>query len=170
MALKACKECGAMISSVAITCPSCGKKRPTGGTSLSVKLIIAIFGLLVLGQLINAFHGGSQNVPPAIATVSPEQDALSKTSVTMKWEKSGFDNVMLATLDIKNESNFKIKDFTITCTHFAKSGTKIDSNTRTIYDVIFPKSKKVFKKFNMGFIANQVESSSCEITDLKIAQ
>ncbi len=75
---------------------------------------------------------------------------------------------MEANFTVENQSQYNIKDIEIKCTYFGKSGTAIDSNRRTIYDVVKAKSKKKFNKFNMGFIHTQANSSSCEITDLKI--
>jgi len=46
------------------------------------------------------------------------------------------------------------------------SGTVIDSNTRTIYETVEPKSTKIVKEMNMGFINSQASKSGCEISDL----
>lgn len=43
---------------------------------------------------------------------------------------------------ITNNSDYDIKDIDIRCDHFAKSGTRIDSNKRTIYDIFSVNSKK----------------------------
>jgi len=77
---------------------------------------------------------------------------------------------MEADFTVQNPTEYNIKDIEITCTHSAKSGTKIDSNTRTIYDIVPSKETKVFRKFNMGFIHSQVSTSSCRIVDLKIVE
>lgn len=87
------------------------------------------------------------------------------TAKITKWYKGGFDNVMIADILIDNQSNHDIKDIKVTCIHSAKSGTLIDSNTRTIYDVVKAKSKKKFRKFNMGLIHSQAERSTVEIAD-----
>jgi len=76
-------------------------------------------------------------------------------------------SIMEATFTIDNQSSYDIKDIEITCTHSAKSGTEIDSNTRTIYDIVKAKKKKTFKNFNMGFVHSQVSTTSCRIVDLK---
>jgi len=77
---------------------------------------------------------------------------------------------MEADFTIQNPTQYMIKDMEITCTHFAKSGTEIDSNTRTIYDTVPAKGKKVIKNFTMGFIHIQASSSSCKIADLEIVR
>jgi 5-keto 4-deoxyuronate isomerase len=80
------------------------------------------------------------------------------------WKTGGFDNIMMATFVIRNNNAFAVKDITIKCTHSAESGTEIDSNSRTIYEIIQPKKKRTIRDFNMGFIHNQAKRSRCQIT------
>ncbi|MBM4285910.1 MAG: hypothetical protein FJ128_11795 [Deltaproteobacteria bacterium] len=54
---------------------------------------------------------------------------------------------MIADFIIDNGSQYNIKDITITCTHFAKSGTKIDSNTKIVYELIKAGEKKKIDGF-----------------------
>lgn len=99
---------------------------------------------------------------------SPKQVALENVNLDFSWDKEGFGNVMKAKFTVTNNSQYQIKDIEITCTHYAKSGTRIDSNERTIYDVVPAKGQSTFEKFNMGFIHSQAEKSICVITDLKV--
>lgn len=94
----------------------------------------------------------------ATASVSPRELAIKSTNLDFNWRKVGFDSVMEADFTITNKSSYAIKDITIECTHSAKSGTIIDSNKKTIYDVVPANSTKTFSKFNMGFINSQVSS------------
>jgi hypothetical protein len=80
--------------------------------------------------------------------------------------QGGVGNVMIADFTIENPTRYRFKDFEIKCTHSAPSGTVIDSNTRTLYEIVEPKSKKIIKQMNMGFIDSQAARSDCEITDL----
>jgi len=73
---------------------------------------------------------------------------------------------MEANFTVQNKSKYNIKDITIKCIHSAKSGTVIDTNTQTIYDVVKANSTKTFPKVDMGFIHSQANSSSCYISDL----
>jgi len=50
--------------------------------------------------------------------------------------------VMVADFTITNLSNYTVKDLDVTCTHYANSGTEIDSNSRTIYETVPAKGKK----------------------------
>jgi hypothetical protein len=95
-----------------------------------------------------------------------KQVALYHTKLDFIWSKGGFDKVMLADFKIKNDNEFPIKDVTITCNHAAPSGTKLGSNTQTIYEVVKAKSTKRINNFNMGFIHSQTGGSRCEVTDL----
>jgi len=129
--------------------------------------LLAFLALIILGVVSSALRH-SDNGAVSAPTVDPKSTALSQVSLDFKWRKEGFDSVMEADFTVKNGSNFDIKDLEITCHHFAKSGTQIDSNTRTVYDVVKAHSTKKFMKFNMGFIHSQAAQSSCAVTDLSI--
>lgn len=83
---------------------------------------------------------------------------------SFNWSKTGFGSVMEARFNIYNPLDFDVKDIEITCRHSANSGTVIDRNTRTIYEIIPARSSRYFNDFNMGFIHSQAERSQCEIT------
>jgi hypothetical protein len=86
----------------------------------------------------------------------------------LRWKKGGFDNVMLATFSFHNKNQFDVKDISVICEHSSPSGTKIDSNRRTIYEIIKANGKKTFREFNMGWIHSQATRSSCWVDDLVI--
>lgn len=158
MALIKCKGCGKEISKKAKVCPECGEPAPKK-TALVTWLVLIMFILIAV------------NYPDKPIAAEKSQKEIAKDLVKMdkyEWTTVGFNNVLEANFIVKNDSEFVIKDIEITCTHYAKSGTKIDSNKRTIYDTVNAKSSKAFDKFNMGFIRNQVEKSGCRITDFKI--
>ena len=70
-------------------------------------------------------------------------DRLQSVKISkVNWKKGGFDNVMIATFTFQNTNAFDVKDVEVTCEHFANSGTFIDRNVRTIYEVIKAKSSK----------------------------
>ncbi len=165
MALHPCSECKKEISSDAKTCPHCGKKT---GMSTGVGCLSLIIGLLIIGAVVGQLNkiGGNSSQS---GTQSPEETALSQIKLDYSWRKGGFDSVMEANFTITNNSQYNVKDVEITCNHFAKSGTKIDSNTRTIYDIVNAHSSKKFPNFNMGFIHSQASSSACSIVSLSIA-
>lgn len=111
----------------------------------------------------------AQNMDIAPIVIDKKQMAMSLVSLDdLRWRKEGFGNVMEADFTIKNRSDQDIKDVKITCSHSAKSGTQIDKNTKTVYEVIKKHDFERIKNFNMGFIHSQAYSTSCEITDLAI--
>lgn len=93
---------------------------------------------------------------------------LQSVSLDFNWRKGAFDEVMIANFTLHNPTQYRFKDFEIKCTHSAPSGTVIDSNTRTIYEVVDPNSAKKVPNMNMGFIHSQVTRSVCQITDLVV--
>jgi len=153
-----------------------------GHTTLAKTLSFIWLGLFALGWATrsnepkSSYAGASQSISSnsyqtnSNTTESPKQDLLRKVTIDFKWTKGGFGSIMIADFTITNLSDYPVKDLDVTCNHFANSGTKIDSNSRTIYETVPAKGKKVVKDFNMGFIHSQAARSSCEITDLQVVQ
>jgi hypothetical protein len=79
------------------------------------------------------------------------------------WSKDGFGSVMVADFSIKNTSDYDLKDISIKCRHSGPSGTVIDSNERTIYELVKAKTVKPIRRFSMGFIHSQAARSGCEV-------
>jgi hypothetical protein len=81
------------------------------------------------------------------------------------WGTGGFGSIMIVKkLTVSNDAPFAIKDFTLKCVHQGHSGTDMDSNTRTLFEIVPANGKKTFRDVNMGFISSQVATSQCEIT------
>ena len=115
-------------------------------------LLVAMFiSLLVVS-------GCAEMQPPALET-SP----LAMLTLDYQWEKRGYVDMMSGDLTIENKNPFDVKDIEISCTHFDKNGTKLDSNARKLYEILKAKSKNAFKDFNMGFIHPKVNSTSCQV-------
>jgi len=134
-----------------------------------------IFGLWILGSIGNNLQRGNSNVRSQLdqnssqpTPESPRDIALHMVKLDFNWSKGGFGNVMLADFTISNPSDYSIKDIEITCEHSAPSGTEIDSNTRTVYQTVPAKGKKVIRNFNMGWIHTQAARSSCKVVDLVV--
>lgn len=172
MAIAKCRECGAEVSDEAKVCPKCGISKPVKKTSLLVKIIGAIFGIAVLGNVISSIGGGSSHqassaAAPAAPKIDPKDEALSSVKLDKwDWHKGGFDNIMMLNAKIKNEGARDVKDIEIECTHSSNSGTRIDSNKKVIYEIIKAGKIVSIKEFNMGFVHSQATSSNCRITDL----
>lgn len=91
---------------------------------------------------------------------------MAGVKLDYEWNKGGFGNVMEADFKFTNASKWIVKDLEVTCVHTAPSGSEIDRNTRTIYETIPAGGTKRVRKFNMGFIHSQAQSSACSVTDL----
>jgi hypothetical protein len=138
----------------------------------------AVAALLLLGCFANlgdVFSGGRHQTSDSNdgSTISsparvpdPKETLLDDVNLDFSWHKDGFGNIMIADFTLKNPTQYRFKDFEIKCTHSAPSGTVIDSNTRTIYEIVEPRSTKVVKDMNMGFIHSQASKSNCAIIDL----
>lgn len=173
MAIKKCKQCGMNISAPATVCPNCGKKYPTGGLTIPAKIFLVIVLLVIFGRLFNTPENSSKNDTSTIAPPRPthttKDTAMRAVKLDYKCSKSDI-GILMADFSITNNSASEIKDIEITCEHYGKSGTKIDSNKRTIYDIIPAYETKFFNDFNMGFVHSQAHSTVCRCTGLKIVQ
>jgi zinc-ribbon domain len=172
MAIAQCRECGTEVSDQAKTCPKCGVSAPVKKTSFLVKLILGVIGIAVLGNVVSGLVGESAprnagSTPPVVPQLDPKEQALNSVRLEkFGWKKGGFDNIMMLSTTIKNEGTRDVKDIEIKCKHASNSGTKIDSNTKVIFEVVKAGKTLRIKDFSMGFIHSQAASTSCDITDL----
>lgn len=167
MALIRCKECGEEISKKADKCPKCGAPRKKK-TSLFTWIIAAFSALFLYVYFSNADYQQDQAAIRPAEKVDPMVSARKNVHLKFSWNKAGFGNVMEVTFIIKNSNPFPIKDIDVECVNFGKSGTRLDSNERTIFDIVPKKTSKEFPNFNMGFINSQTSSTSCRINDFKM--
>src|SRR2546423_1848050 len=107
---------------------------------------LSVFVALAVGSADQNQNGSSSR--SGTANDTPKEIALRSLKLDYKWTKGGFGGVMIADFTIDNPTEYAVKDIEITCTHFGKSGTQIDSNTRTIYEMFPAKGKKIIKDFN----------------------
>jgi len=164
-----CKHCGAEITEGAAFCGTCGSRLRMSGARLGMYGCLALFILPVIVAI--AFMrdiDSTSTRPKAQVPINPKQEAMSQVKLDFTWSTDELGSLMFANFSIENNSSYTVKDIEITCIHSGKSGTTIDRNTRTIYDVVKAHSKKRFQRFNMGFIHSQVASSGCRIDDLEL--
>ena len=144
------------------------------------KFLLGFVGFIVLMWAIGQDSdtpSTSRNSGTALASASSSaqtpakpsrSDTLSNLRVeNVRWRRDGFDTIMMANFNISSLNNFPVKDVEVTCKHFAKSGTQIDSNTRTIYEQIGSYGTLKVRDFNMGFIHDQVKRTECSVTDFE---
>ena len=148
-------------------------------TAAATGWIVAVFmAMICLSGLLGTVGGPSSstsNISGAASSdtlsgVEPKDILMRDTKLDFSWSKGGFDSFMMADFTITNPTQYRFKDVEIKCTHFAPSGTEIDSNTRTIYETFEPLSTKKIWQMNMGFIHSQAASSGCKITNLTVLQ
>jgi hypothetical protein len=168
MALVKCRECQNEISKSAKACPSCGAKPRR--TSLFTWLVLILFIGWCIGKLSGTDVGGtSQDAhDPGPSAYDRKAEAIQNIHLTFEWGKEGFGSVMIANFTITNNSKYDVKDIEVKCTHSAHSGTVIDSNDRTVYEIVKAHATKKVNDFNMGFIHSQAAQSSCEVVDLTL--
>ncbi|MRV72534.1 zinc ribbon domain-containing protein [Duganella sp. FT92W] len=171
MAIAKCRECKTEVSDEAKTCPKCGISKPVKKTSLTVKVLAVLFGIGILGNIIGGISGGTAakgsaptSSPPKL---DPKEEAIRAINLDkLAWHKGGFDNVMLLSTKIRNDGVHDVKDIEIECVHSSNSGTRIDRNTKVVYEIVKAGKSVNIKEFNMGFVHNQANSTSCRVSDL----
>lgn len=164
MALIKCRECEKQISDKAKTCPSCGAEQK--------KKFSILKGLLYLfaAFIVIAWIGSSGEKSVGAGNVkNPKDEVRQNLAFDFVWNKSGFGSIMIISPTIQNGSTHAIKDIEIKCVSKAASGTEIDTNRKTIYELFPAQQTKTVEKFNMGFLHSQATSTACEIMDFKIA-
>jgi hypothetical protein len=171
MALIRCKECSSEVSSKAVSCPKCGAKIKRKGIGL-LSVVGILFLLAAVGASVqpkqNAVSTPSTTLPLPKPKLSLKEEALSNLEITsLRWHK---DEGVFMTVDaiFANNGKHDVKDIKLTCDHLSNSGTKIDSNSRNIYEVIKAGKTLKVKGFNMGLIHTQAHSSECSITDATV--
>lgn len=148
-----CRKCKLSHQKSEPKCPNCGKKNDQTNPWVYV---VGIF-------IIISIYSGLLDTDQA-STALPKPLAMAdNTALTYSWATDSFGMTMTANLTIENNNEIAIKDVVVHCDHSSKSGTKIDSNERTIYEVIAAGQSKSFPKFNMGFIHEQAETTHCFI-------
>ena len=150
---RVCKRCREEIHRKATVCPHCRKKQ---GWTLGAKLGLGFLCLFILLLFIDSSLDAEK-----------KSDVLDAVDLDFSRSESAFGILMTATFTVSNRSKHDIKDIEIKCVHLAPSGTKVDSNKRTIYEIVKAGSARTFPEFDMGFIFHpQVESTRCGIQDI----
>lgn len=111
----------------------------------------------------------TQRVPVMPPKPDPNRTALEKFKISyFQWGAEY--SIMTANFTFQNDNVIAVKDIEVHCTHSGASGTAIDSNTRTIYEIFKAKSRRTIKSFNMGFIHPQAKKSGCYVRRLVAIQ
>lgn len=156
-----CANCDQEMSQKAPMCPKCGHPNKKA-KHLSGKTVFLTF-LLAAGTIWWLAYGDyTDSVTPG--GTNPGQAALSGLKLKeLSWTKGGFDSTMMLSVIVQNNGKSDVKDIVIECRHSSPSGTKIDSNKKTIYEVFPAGEDKKIDDFNMGFIHEQATTTNCSI-------
>jgi hypothetical protein len=133
-------------------------------------LFVFVFSFALFHKPEKSIGSSAPELPTQSAVVEPSpaptyNEVLAKLRIGgLSWEKEGFGTIMKATFVVYNDSPVAVKDVVVTCKHAANSGTVIDSNTRTIYEIVDGKSYLSVVGVNMGFIRSEIVSSKCAVT------
>jgi len=148
---------------------------------------VVFYAIVLLGFSFSFFifqgpssgSGHGQNIDPAMAGANVESrpkslsppsysEVLSQLRVTgFSFRKELFGTFMKVNFVIHNDSSIPVKDVVVTCSHSANSGTIIDSNTRTVYEIVGSRSYVSIVNMDMGLINSKAVDSSCKITAFK---
>jgi hypothetical protein len=141
-------------------------RRRTGCLTWLVAIVSVPVLLAVIASIYKAALGesGSPAAAASPAMLTPRQEAQQSLEIVdWRFRTTAGGSIMEADFKIRNKGTKAFKDIEIQCLHYAPSGTQIDQNTRTIYEVIQPGQTREFKAFNMGFIHSQAKRSSATI-------
>jgi hypothetical protein len=132
---------------------------------------IAVFAAFLCIAVARGPSSATQAVTATQSNVEPTPASLSKSQIlanfrigAFAWKKSGFGAVMMARFTIHNDNPMPLKDIEVTCSSSGPSGSIIDTNTRTVYDVVNQRSFLQIDDMNMGFIRSEAVDSKCRVT------
>lgn len=144
------------------------KKKSSGCAMAFLLLILLVFLGVILGIQKTPAPGDGAGADTATPKPLTADECARMVKVTQwSWTKSEF-GIMEADFTISNGAPVDVKDITIRCEHSGPSGTVMDSNTRTIYEVIRAGEVRRFENFKMGFINSQATRSSAMIKSVAL--
>lgn len=159
----------ALVGFIVLIFPCFGLSRKDGGLALVLSFALILLGPQLSPKLkaeINAQDAVSKAAAKTASDAPSEVRPLDRIRLSgVRWEKDGFGSIMNATFVINNDNPFAIKDVEVTCVHTSKTGTVIDRNTRTVYEMISARGYQSVVEMNMGFIHSAAKATHCKATD-----
>jgi hypothetical protein len=120
-----------------------------------------MFRKLIVAVIMTAAAVAVAKEAVRIAT-APAPQIEEVSSVVLKgfnWAREGI--AFRGSFTVENLSPFDVKDVELYCTHYAPSGTVLDTSRRKIYEIFYAKSAKMFRNQDMGIADSQVAKLSC---------
>lgn len=151
---KKCPGCGADQPANASVCSQCHRKLRKKVT-LWKWIGSAFAGLIVLGAL---------SGPPTKPSGTIKAELADQVTLDYEWRTQIGGLTMEADFVVSNKLSEAIKDIQVTCIHFSKTNTKIDSNSQTLYEIVPAHRTIKVSNVAMGFIHSEANSTNCKIT------
>lgn len=127
-------------------------------------------GVLLAGLSFEAFPGrnqeaAAQNSSASNPTVIPESWRLADhLNLEVQGRSSRMSSVAILTFKIKNASEIWLKDATILCEFYGRSGTKVGEAKRTAYRDFAPGKTTTVREMSFGFVDQEAERVGCRTT------
>jgi len=103
---------------------------------------------------------------PAAAEPRPENPERFVRIAAFTWSKAVPEIVIQANLTIESALPFALKEIEVACAQFARSGVVIDSQRRTITEVLPAHGRLQVEALNIGPVHPQAGSSGCRIVNV----
>ena len=112
-----------------------------------------------------------QKVLPSNSAPAPTSSMTMSTPafgarLAYEWWKVGT-SFMEGNFVVYNDNDYAIKDIEVECVHSGNSGTQLDRNVRTIYELVPAGGRKGVSGLQMGLIHTQATSTICSIISVK---
>jgi hypothetical protein len=142
----------------------------------SAASFVVLMGMAVARGPVPATASPTATATQAVASVKqtyvePKPESLSKSQMlanfrirSLSWQKDGFGTVMKARFSLHNDNPVPVKDIEVTCSSSGPSGSIIDTNSRTVFEVVRAKSYVDVDNINMGFIRSEAIDTKCRVT------
>jgi hypothetical protein len=107
-----------------------------------------------------------QTVDSAIPVVSPSSHSTAtaaQTSLTLRdftWSRSKYGS-LFAIFTIENPREGDVRDFTISCSTYGRSGTQIGTVSKTFYEIVKAKSMQEYEGVEIGPVDPQTATVRC---------
>jgi hypothetical protein len=162
-----CKECRSEIAA------DCSRANPALPKRTGLRTWLALFlGAATFGTALAAAPGNDPASASKAPTSKAEQQAQVVAALQMSeisWHRGGFNDIMMLNATVQNTGKRDVKDIKVVCDPGSDGGSKVQSNSATIYGP-FPAGKsKLIHEFDMGVVHDQAKGTSCSIVDATLA-
>lgn len=172
------------LPSVPHTAPPLRQNRPSHGSKanrIAAGIASLAVAIVAIGLVFIAINERSSPIasrptsttaalPSQLITASiPARKAGKVTDLAIKEVRPSLSGnvLMIEAATLENAGAGTARDIRITCETFGRSGTRISSVSKVLYDVLLPGKRTAIRRVNMGFVDDQSKSGQCEVTSAK---